>query len=258
MSELALCSVIIPCYNCQTLITSTILSVLSQTYPSIEIIAIDDCSTDSTFLQISHLAKKYSKIKVLQNEHNLGAAETRNKAFQMAKGEFIALLDGDDLWQPDKLSLQIRELVNNGADICCCSYDMINAKGISLGKPFNVPTNLSFYQLLKQNFIGCSTAVFHRKIIESIQMRSEFAHEDYVFWLETMQAGFKVTAVRKPLVHYRLLHNSRSANKLKAAKNRWDIYRRFLNYNPVKSAYYFCWYTTHSIRKRILNINISI
>lgn len=246
-----LCSVIIPAYSCEHFLAKSVQSVLSQSYKELEIIIIDDCSTDATWSEMQRLQHGNPHLSIYQNPSNLGVARTRNKAFQLAKGKYIALLDSDDLWEPEKLLQQIELLESTNADICCSSYEMIDENGHPLNQTFTVPNDLSFQQMLKKNFIGCSTAVFRREVIDKIQMRPEFSHEDYVFWLEAMQAGFKVAAVRDVLVQYRIQAGSRSGNKLKAARNRWKVYRDFLRYNSVKSAYYFCWYVLYSIAKRI-------
>lgn len=246
-----LCSIIIPAYNCGHFLEESVQSALSQSYKDLEIIIIDDCSTDATWSEMQRLQHSNSNLSIYQNPSNLGVAYTRNRAFQLAKGKYIALLDSDDLWKPLKLFQQIHQLESTNADICCSSYEMIDENGNPLHQVYSVPHDLSFRQMLKQNFIGCSTTVFRREVIERIQMRSEFSHEDYVFWLEAMQVGFKITAIDEVLVQYRIQRASRSANKLKAAHNRWKIYRDFLKCNPVKSAYYFFWYVVHSIRKRL-------
>ena len=246
-----LCSVIIPAYNCERFIMQSIQSALSQTYRNLEVIVIDDCSTDSTYKCICSIRRSDSRIIALQNPHNLGVAKTRNIGFQSSSGDYIALLDGDDLWLPNKLQLQIEQLENTHASICCSAYDCISENGQVLRKRFTPPNDPSFSRLLKQNFIGCSTAVFRRTIIDLIQMHPTFFHEDYVFWLEATQAGFDITAINIPLVHYRLLNKSRSANKFRAAYHRWRILRHFLNYSYIKSAYYLIWYMLYAVFKNI-------
>lgn len=246
-----LCSVIIPAYNCENFIIEAIQSALSQTYQNIEVLIIDDCSTDSTYERICAIAKADFRIIPLQNPHNMGVARTRNYGFQKATGSYIALLDGDDLWLPDKLQKQISQLEASGADICCTAYSLIDEKSQPTGKCFIPPKKPSFSRLRKQNFIGCSTALFRRQIIEQIQMRPEFSHEDYAFWLEAAQAGFQITAIRQPSVQYRLLQSSRSANKLRSAYNCWLIYRKFMKYNLLRASYYLIWYAIYGTLRRL-------
>lgn len=246
-----LCSVIIPAYNCENFIIEAIQSAIGQTYQNIEILVIDDCSTDSTYERICAIAKTDSRIIPLQNPHNMGVARTRNYGFQKATGSYIALLDGDDLWLLDKLQKQIAQLEDSGTDICCTAYDLIDEEGQPTGKCFIPPKKTSFSRLRKQNFIGCSTALFRRQVIEQIQMRPEFSHEDYAFWLEAAQAGFQITALRQPLVQYRILQNSRSANKLRSAYNCWLIYRKFMKYNLPRASYYFIWYAIYGTLRRL-------
>ncbi|MEG0834329.1 MAG: glycosyltransferase family 2 protein [Christensenellaceae bacterium] len=252
MLPYGLCSVIIPAYNCEKYIAEAIQSVLAQTYSHLEVIVIDDCSSDATFHKICKLSQADSRVVALKNEQNIGVAQTRNRGFAIAKGEYIAFLDADDIWLPEKIAMQLNVLSEVNADICCTGYEQIDSCGKLLGKKVIPPQDLSYKRLLKQNFIGCSSVIMRKTIAAQVHMRSEFAHEDYVFWLEALQNGFKLTASRNILMHYRVLPSSRSFNKLVAAKNRWKIYRQLLKYGHMKSAYYFTWYAILSIKKNLI------
>lgn len=248
-----LCSVVIPAYRCGRYIASAIRSALEQTHDNLEIIVIDDCSADDTYEVILSCSAD-PRVIVLRNDQNMGVAQSRNRAFAAATGEYIALLDGDDIWLPDKLKLQLERLRQTQADICCSAYSFIDADGNPLAGQFNPPDNLTLSRLLKQNFIGCSTAVFRRGLVENIQMRREYAHEDYVFWLEALRLGYRVTSVGLPLMRYRVLKGSRSANKARAAENRWAIYRRFLGMNCFQSLYHLFFYLYYGVSKHVFRL----
>ena len=119
MDELV--SIIMPSYNTAEYIDNSIKSVLAQTYENWELIIVDDCSTDHTDAVVfPHLADK--RIRYLQNEQNSGAAVSRNRALREAKGKWIAFLDSDDLWEPEKLERQLEFMIANGYKFSYTDY----------------------------------------------------------------------------------------------------------------------------------------
>lgn len=246
-----LCSVIVPAYNCVPFIRDSLLSVLTQSYSNLEVLVVDDCSTDKTSAIISEMADCDNRIRHVKNSENVGVAATRNRGFSLARGKYIALLDADDVWLPYKLELQLSLMTQSGCDICYTSYSLMDKQGVAIKKPYIVPENVSFSQLIKENVIGCSTAVFKAELTERFSMRSEYAHEDYVFWLELLRQGCTARGLAEPLVRYRILRGSRSENKLKAAKNRWYIYRSFLNLGRFEAAGSFINYSLMGIKKHL-------
>ena len=244
-----LCSAIIPAHNCENYIKSTIQSVLKQSHANLEILVIDDCSTDNTLQIVTDFAKTDNRIQVFQNEKNLGVAKTRNRGFELAAGKFIALLDGDDIWEPDKLQKQIALLEKTDCEFCYTSYSYINAAGAQIGSAHIVPESCAFLDLLKENFICCSSVVLKKKLVEKHKMSSDYFHEDFVFWLELLQNGYKACGCTQSLVKYRISKHGRSYNKLGAAKNRWLIYRNYLKFPFFSSFYYFCAYAVNGLKK---------
>lgn len=245
-------SVIIPAYQCEKWIEQAILSVQHQTERSWEMIVIDDCSTDHTWKIVQNAAAKDERIRVYHNSSNQGVAKSRNKGMMSARGKYIAFLDGDDCWLPDKLTEQYQLLSKEKCDVCYTSYLYIDENGNRTGKKYDVPQRFSKEEFLKENFIGCSTAAFSREFASTTFLREEYQHEDYVFWLELMEKGASFCGIKDPMVEYRILSSSRSANKLNAAIGRWRIYRNFMNFGVCKSLWYQIQYSVRGIKKHLL------
>lgn len=244
-----LCSVIIPMYNCSGTIKQAIQSVQDQSYENLEILVINDQSIDRSLEIVNELAKKDKRIHVIENKKNLGVAQSRNIGFENARGEYIALLDGDDIWEPNKLEQQIALLQNSNCDFCYTSYSYINGIGEGIGLPHIVPNTCSYKDLLKENSICCSSVVLRTSLIKKHKMTSEFFHEDFVYWLKLLKSGYSGIGCNQVLVKYRVSQKGRSYNKISAAKNRWLIYRKYCKLNIISSLYYFSCYTLHGIRK---------
>lgn len=247
--ENTLVSVIMPAYNAGDYIEEAIRSVMAQTVTDWELLVLDDGSTDDTREKVAALAAEDPRIRLLPNEKNLGAANTRNRGFDLCRGSFVALLDSDDCWKPEKLATQLALLERTGADFAYSSYAIVDAEGRQTKRDYIVPEQVSFDSLLRENCIGCSTVLLRREIVEQYRFAPDFYHEDYVLWLRLTQAGLRGVGCRQVLVSWRYIANSRSFNKKNAAKNRWRIYRDYLKLPLWKSALVFCGYVTASLKK---------
>jgi len=245
-------SIIIPVYNCEKTIEETLESVLNQTISDYEIIIINDFSSDNTMEIVEKYKDKLNEIKVISNFKNLGVAESRNIGFKAAIGKYVALLDGDDVWTNDKLEKQRAVISKNNCDICCTAYNFIDSNSLMIKKTYNVPENLDYNMLLKENYIGCSTVVIKKEILHGNSMNSKFQHEDYAFWLRLARHGAKIIGINEPLVYYRILADSRSFNKFKSAKGRFKIYLDQEKFGVIKSLYYFFHYAANGIMKKFL------
>lgn len=243
-----LVSVIMPAYNAEKYIAEAIESVISQTYANWELFVLDDCSTDRTAEIAEGFAETDSRIRLLKNSQNMGVANTRNRGFDLARGEWIALLDSDDVWRSDKLEKQLALAKESGADIVYSSYHLIGESGESL-RDYLVPEMTTYEELLKENVLGCSTVLMHRKVLSNHRFSKEYYHEDYIFWLELLHSGYCAAGCKEPLVDYRIVKGSRSNDKLRAAKNRWLIYRKVEKMPFTKSANAFVSYALHGLGK---------
>ena len=244
-----LVSVIMPAYNAELYIEAAVKSVLNQTMSDFELLIMDDCSKDNTLALAERLAETDFRIKVFQNERNLGVAETRNKGMALAEGDYIALLDSDDLWHPDKLEKQLHLAMVSGAQIIYASYTMFSNDGIATYADFIVPEETNFNKILTKNVLGCSTVMFTKEIAKKYKFDESFYHEDYILWLRLLQDGYRAVGVVEPLVDYRIVETSRSANKKDSAKRRWVIYREYLKLPILKSVSCFIRYAIAGVLK---------
>lgn len=153
------------------------------------------------------------------------------------------------MWLPDKLERQLADMENRELTLFYTSYYLMNWQGEPTGKEYRVPPQLEYGCLLRENVIGCSTAVFRQEVAAGLRMRGDYAHEDYVFWLELMGRGCVAGGIDRLLMGYRVHPSSRSADKSKATKERWRIYRKFLGLPMIKSLGYFLAYGIGGIRK---------
>lgn len=242
-------SIIMPAYNCEQYIEKAIRSVMGQSFRDWELIVIDDGSKDSTRDIIGSLASEDGRIISIPNEKNIGVANTRNRGVEVSRGRYIAFLDSDDIWCPDKLKLQLERLGERGGDLCYCSYSIIDSEDRKAKSDYIVPPSLDFKDLLKENYIGCSTVLLSREMLGGQRFLVDYYHEDYVLWLELLQNGARAVGCTEPLVKWRLIQNSRSFDKRQSAAHRWDIYRKHLRLSWFRSSALFVIYAFNGIRK---------
>ena len=242
-------SVIIPAYNCEPFIEAAVRSVMEQTHRSWELLVIDDGSTDATCEIIRRLAEEDARIRFLRNPVNIGVAGTRNRGLDESRGEYVAFLDGDDVWHPDKLEKQLQAMRAEDADVSYTSYAVVDRGGTPCKRPYMVPDHTSFASMLKENVMGCSTVMLSRRVADSYRFIKDFYHEDYCLWLSILRDGYKAVGCRGVLVSWRLIADSRSFNKRNSARKRWKIYREYLGYSAVKSARLFLSYTIKGVKK---------
>ncbi|MBQ8858132.1 MAG: glycosyltransferase family 2 protein [Lachnospiraceae bacterium] len=241
-----LVSVIIPTYNCEKYICQAIDSALSQQVP-LEIIVINDCSTDAT----EEVIKTYSSneaIRYYKNEQNLGASGSRNHGITLAKGKYIAFLDADDWWEPDKLKKQLKLMKEKKAVLCSTARMLVNPDGSSMNKIIPVPELITYRTLLKHNCINCSSVLLFREVALEFPMEHEDSHEDYIMWMRILQKYKKACAVNEPLLNYRLSSTGKSGSKLKSAKMTFKSYR-YMGFGLIKSLLCFCSYAIHGVLK---------
>lgn len=242
-----LVTVIIPLYNGARTIVDTLRSACAQTVRELEILVIDDGSSDGGPALVEAFSRDDTRVRLLRNEKNLGVGRTRNRGMREAHGEYFAFLDSDDLWKPQKLERQLALLERTGADLCYAAYAFIDEAGKETGREYRVPQSVTYDELLGENVIGCSTAVLRRSHAQGLWMDPRFFHEDYVFWLELLKSGRRAVGVDEVLVLYRT--GGRSGNKLKAAKNRWIVYRQSQGLGFWKSCACF-WRYVKGTRKK--------
>ena len=177
-----LVSVIMPSFNTAQLIRQSIQSVLDQTYTNWELIIVDDCSTDNTMEVIEAIAD--SRIRVFQNSVNSGAAVSRNKALREAKGKWIAFLDSDDLWMPQKLEKQIRFMEENECAFSYTNYEELDSDGNRTGVTVSGPARITKRGMFRYCWPGCLTVMYDREAVGLIQIEKIRKNNDYAMWLK--------------------------------------------------------------------------
>ena len=245
--DYGLVSIVMPNYNGGRFLKESIQSVISQTYSNWELLFVDDCSTDDSLELVRSFRDE--RIRIFQNETNSGAAVSRNYALRIAKGKWIAFLDSDDLWLPEKLEKQICLLDKNDAGLCYTSYCVVNLERESFRKDYIVPEFVTTEDLLKQNYIGCSTVMLTAEVAHKYRFTSDFFHEDYVCWLTMLRDGISAVGVKDVLMDYSYYASSKSGNKLSTYKYRWRIYRRHMGCSVFRSFGYLVHNTLAGIRK---------
>jgi len=243
-----LVSIITPSYNSLRFISQTIESVLSQTYKNWEMIIVDDVSPDNSNEIIEEYIKKDSRIKLIKLEKNSGPAVARNRAIEEAKGRYIAFLDADDLWHPNKLEKQIAFMNENNLSFTYSSYELIDEEGNDLGS-FKTKEKITYSEMLKTSSVGCLTAIYDTEKLGKVYMPLILKRQDYGLWLKLLKDIDTTKGILEPLGTYRILKNSVSSNKINAAKYQWKIYREVEKLSLVKSTYYFIQYAYYGLKK---------
>lgn len=216
MSELV--SIIMPSYNCARFIRQSIESVVSQTYKNWELLIQDDCSTDNTLAIAREFASIDERIKIEVNPKNSGAAITRNNAITRSEGVWLAYLDSDDLWVPDKLEKQLRFMEENKCDACFSRYEHIDTEGKSLGVQAKVKKKVTHTDLLIHDWFGCLTLIYRQDIKNKIYGADVSKANDYALFLEVMKYIDYAAGLDECLAMYRIRKGSVSRNKFKKAK----------------------------------------
>ncbi|MFW6271393.1 MAG: glycosyltransferase family 2 protein [Bacillota bacterium] len=232
-----LISIITPIYNSKEFISETIESVLSQSYNNWEIIIVDDCSTDNGVNIVKKYQKNNDRIKLIELEKNSGAAIARNTAIKNANGRYIAFLDSDDLWHPDKLKKQIQFMQKNDYAFTYTNYQKMTESGELTNEIVKSPSKLDYEKALHTNYIGCLTAIYDTKKLGKLYMPEIRKRQDYGLWLKILKQvdGY---GLDENLAYYRVRNNSVSSNKLNLIKYNWKLYRKIENLSIFESSYY--------------------
>ncbi len=233
---MSLVSIILPYYKKKKFLEETINSILNQTYQNFEIILIDDeISLESKNL-LKEISKKDSRIKLINNEKNIGAGLSRNKGINLSNGEFVAFCDCDDLWLPKKLEIQLNFIKKNNFYFTHTSYEVIDGTGklISLRLAKN---EINYRELLGSCDIGLSTVIINKKIFndKNLKFSSLKTKEDYVLWLKIAKKGFKIIGVDEKLTKWRKTSNSLSSSTMQKLLDGYRVYRIYLDYSRIKS-----------------------
>ena len=242
-----LVSIIMPFFDGERYIEESINTVIQQTYTSWELIAVNDKSPDRSQEIVEALASKDDRIKLINLEENVGPAGARNEGLKHCTGDFVAFLDADDKWLPEKLKLQMNFIVANRLRACYCGYYIIDENSTRF-KSYLPPEKLNFGKLLHSNFIGNLTGIVEKEIAVSIGFE-KVGHEDYIFWLKVLSQIRETSGLKQYLAEYRKAGSGISSNKIKTVKWQWHIYRNYANQNFAKSVCLMFFYAYYGLTK---------
>ncbi len=244
-----LVSVIMPSYNSEKFLSKAIDSVINQTFKEWELIIVDDCSLDNSDRIIEYYMQRSEKIKLITLECNSGPAMARNRGIQKAKGRYIAFLDSDDRWVPQKLVEQLSFMKEYDAALSFTGYYHIDEKDGAIISRNHVPKKIEYNELLKKNIIGCLTAVYDTQKLGKVYMPDILKRQDYALWLDILKKVPYAYGLNEPLAYYSVRSRSLSGNKIATSRYNWKMYREIEKLPIYKAIYYFGWYTYKSILK---------
>lgn len=210
-----LVSIIMPAFNCENFIKISIESALNQSYENLELLICDDGSTDRTLDIIKQFSLTDNRLKVVKNIFEKGAAGARNSCLKSSKGRYIAFLDSDDLWHPDKLKLQIRFMQDEEVPFSYSYYQNIDENG-KKGSIVISPSRLNFKLMSYSNFIGCLTVILDSNVIKNICQPNIKKRNDYALWLKILldNPSIRIKCLKEPLGFYRVNAYGLSSNIL--------------------------------------------
>lgn len=231
-----LVSIITPCYNGEQFISETIESVESQTYPNWEMLIVDDGSTDGSEEIINQYAEKDSRIKLIKQK-NAGSAEARNNGIRHAQGQYIALLDSDDVWLPEFLSSQI-EFMNKNKTFCVCSsYRRIDEHSDETLSPVIAKPVITLKDMEAIDHIGCLTGLYDCSKYGKVYLHPELKSllDDYAYWIDVIKLSGTAYGNPKILAKYRVRKNSLTGKKTKLISKHYTFYRNYLKFGRLHS-----------------------
>lgn len=249
MNNSALVSVITPCFNASSTISQTIDSVLKQTYGNWEMLIIDDCSTDESADIIKKYCKEDARIKYFKTENSTGSPSIpRNIGIDNAKGQYIAFLDADDLWLPEKLEKQVKFMESNEYNLSYSFYEKMDWQGNRENRIIKTRDVTTYNKLLKSNSIPCLTAMIRKDVIGETRFK-QIPQEDFCFWLDILKKGVTAYNMKEDIALYREANNSRSANKFDMFKGYWNVIRNHHNISFIPACMSMITYTALGLAK---------
>lgn len=249
-----LISIIVPVYNVKKFIIETMDCVRSQTYGHWELLLVEDGSTDGTPEVIQEYMERTqdTRIRLIRQPSNMGAARARNRGVKEAEGRYIAYLDADDLWMPSKLERELAFLREKRAAFVFTGYEFADEQGQGTGKVVRVPETITYKEALKNTTIFTTTVMFDTdKIPKELLMMPVMKSEDTALWWKILRNGYTACGLDENLAKYRRAGKSLSSNKLEALRRIWNLYRKAEGMSVINSAYHFCFWAVRAVKRRI-------
>lgn len=236
-----------PTYNSANTVEKSIQSVLAQSYQDFELLIIDDCSSDATCSIIEQMTDQ--RIQLIQLSKNSGSAIARNTGIQAATGRYIAFLDSDDSWHPEKLARQHTFMAANNIGFSFTAYYRNETSGKQRLVP--APAEMTYKKLLRNTIIGCLTVMIDRTIVGPFSMPNIRTRQDTATWLAILKTGIHAYGLNEGLAYYEVQANTLSANKTKMLGQTWKMYREQEKLTYIQTVYNFTGYVYQAIKKRI-------
>ncbi len=249
-----LISIIVPVYNVEKYIKETMDSVLAQTYPHWELLLVEDCGSDNTAQIIADYMEQLQdeRIRLIRQPQNGGAAKARNRGLQEAGGRYIAYLDADDLWVPEKLEHELAFMQEKDAAFAFTGYEFADERGVGTGKIVRVPETLNYEQALSNTTIFTTTVMFDTEKIPKADLEMPIIKsEDTALWFKVLRKGYLAYGLDENLVKYRRAGKSLSSNKIEALRRIWNLYRKAEGLSVPRSAWHFCFWAVRAVKRRV-------
>jgi teichuronic acid biosynthesis glycosyltransferase TuaG len=239
-------SIITPAYRAAGIIGETIASVRAQTFADWEMLIAEDCGPDETRDVVRDWQAKDDRIRLIALAHNGGPAAARNAALREARGRWLAFLDSDDLWLPEKLERQLAfHRAAPGTTLTFTGFRRISADGSRTGRYIGVPPRLDYRGLLGNTAIATSTVIVDRAETGDFEMKKTY-YDDFACWLALLKPGGVALGLDEDLMRYRVMDASVSRDKGNSARQVWRAYREVEKLGPVASAWYFGQYAVRA------------
>lgn len=251
--DAGLISIIVPVYNAGAYIRETISMVAAQTYESWELLLVDDGSEDDSREKIRESMESGDvRIRLIEKQKNEGAARARNAGIEASKGRYVAFLDADDLWMPDKLEKELAFMKEKQAAFVFTAYEFGDEDAKRTGKVVNVPPSLTYFKALSRTVIFTTTVMLdtERTGRELIRM-PEVKSEDTATWWRILKNGFTAYGLNEVLAVYRRPARSLSSNKLEAIRRIWNLYRKQEKLSLWYSVYNFFFWAVRATMRRL-------
>ncbi len=249
-----LISIIVPVYNVEKYIKETMDCVLAQTYSQWELLLVEDCGIDKTAEIITAYMAELNddRIRLIRQPQNGGAARARNRGLAEAVGRYIAFLDADDLWVPEKLERELAFMKQKDAAFVFTGYEFADEQGRGTGKVVRVPETLSYRQALNNTTIFTTTVMFDTQKISKAELEMPLIKsEDTALWFRVLRQGFTAYGLDENLVKYRRVGKSLSSNKLEALRRIWNLYRQAEKLSIPESIWHFCFWAVRAVKRRV-------
>lgn len=241
-------SIITPVFNAERFLEQTLQSVFQQDFTNWELLLVNDCSTDKS-AEIISCYEADSRIRLINLEKNSGAAFARNQGISLAQGRYIAFLDSDDVWMPDKLRKQLDYMEEKNCTFCFTEIRRTDEEGHPIGKIRTIPERVDYQYLLKKTVIATSSVIIDKLRVGDFTMPLRRSGQDYATWLMLLKRIPHAYCLQEPLVNYRVVNNSLSSNKLSSLKQVFDIQTSDEHIPKWRAAYNTCCFAIYAFKK---------